>query len=221
MRFLPQRWPGARSQGQHHGHDLSHPFHHFVTVLLSGAIERHAQAICFGFRPDIVKDPPSRHFVEDPASRLSPEIDDEVLPESPSRSDAQFTAWLTVERPTLVALERSGFTRGPGGERGIPISFSVDGVLHYFMAQPLNTYGKILATFESRLVAIGASEAKPQPLRYIEIGYGMSKHPATSHPRGRRRFAEVDLEFQADNTFWVHIRGEREVDRSIRISEAI
>ena len=121
----------------------------------------------------------------------------------------------------MSVLERSAFARGPRGERGIPISFSVDGALRYFGQQPLNSYGMILATFQSRLVAIGASEAQPGPLRYIEIGYGMSKHPPTSHPQGRRRLVEVDLEFQADNSFWIHIRGEREVERSARISATI
>jgi hypothetical protein len=183
---------------------LATPFHHLVTVLLTRAVEQQADAICFGFRPDLIEDNDAR------VARL--------------KSEETFSNWLAEQRllhPSFAAVDRSARTLGPDGRTGIPISLRVAGVLRYFGEQPCDSYGMLLGAIQSRLVALGAGESDPQPLRNIEIGYGMSKHPTTSGTQGQRRFVEVDLAFEEDNTFWVHLRGVRETSAGVRISQTI
>lgn len=205
MPRLRRRGDRSRAETREYGEMLARPDHHWWTVLLTKACERGADAICIGFRPDIIEDPESK--------------------EARRKSDAAFAGWLTFEcemHPGMVAVERSARTRGPQGQTGLPISFRVGGTLHYFNDHPFHLWGMVLRAIQlERTVALGASEASPQPMRYIEIGYRMSKHPVTSGTSGLRRFVEVDLEFQEDNSFWVYIRGIREVGPEVRVSQWI
>jgi hypothetical protein len=183
---------------------LATPYHRFATVILSRAAEQGADAVCFGFRPDIVEDDESR--------------------EARRKASDDFSAWLAAQRlihPSYIVADQSAKTRGPKSHRGLPISFRVGGIIQYFGDQPFHSYGSVLKAIQSRTVALGASEDNPQPMRYIEIGYGMSKHPVTSGPSGMRRFLEVDLEFQEDNTFWIYIRAIREIALNVRVSDSI
>jgi hypothetical protein len=183
---------------------LSNPVHHCVTVLVSKAIELNADAICFGFRPDIFEDPESQK------SRL------QAVQQIVDRFETEKS-----NDPVYQIVDQCAQTRGPDGETHIPLSMRIGGVLRHFGGHPANSYGMILNAFQCRPVALGATEKDPQPMRYIEIGYAMSKQPITSNPTGKRRFAEVDLELKTDNTFWVYIRDTREIESGVRVSQTI
>jgi hypothetical protein len=208
MNLMPRlRMRGADShvEAREYEEMLARPDHHMWTVLLTGAFEQGADAICIGFRPDIFEDPDSKEL-----RRKSAEV---------------FAGWTAFEcemHRSMAALEQSAYAREPRGGTGLPISFRIAGTLRYFNDQPFHLWGMILRAIQlERLVALGASEAHPQPMRYVEIGYGMSKKPVTSGTSGLRRFIEIDMEFQEDNSFWVYIRGVREAGPEVRVSRGI
>jgi hypothetical protein len=179
---------------------ISEPNHRLISTLLNVAIQRHADAICFGFQPNIVG---YENFHEAWPLDVKGFID---------------------TRPNKLAddpSDQSAMTRNPSGLAGLPISMRINGNLEHFDGLPFDLYGRTIAGFQSGLVSLGASETNPQPVRYIEIGYALINEPPAPDTSGRRRFAEVDLEFQNDNTFWVHIRGVREIEAGVRISGAI
>jgi hypothetical protein len=206
MKLMTRLWKQSRygSAGSAYERDLSSPFHHLLTILLSRAIEQAADAVCFGFRQDIVEDTDSR--------------------EARRKAAEQISSWLAVEQQICTSqrvVGKSAIARGPSGTMGLPISFRIGNRIQYFGDQPFGSYGILLQTIQSRPVSLGASKIDPRPMRYIEIGYGMSKTPATSDVSGKRRFVEVDLEFQADNTFWIYIQGVRETAPNVRVSQTI
>jgi hypothetical protein len=171
--------------------EMAAPFGLMVTVLLTRPVELGADAVCFGFRGNLEPDTAT--------SAAQPQ----------SETD-----------PAQRALGHSAFTRGPAGWNGVPISMRFGGSLRLFGEHPFHSYGQLLAAFQSRLIALAASEANPQPMRYIEIGYNMSKDPIGSSAQ-RRRFVEVDLSYEEDNTFWVFIRKVVEVDQAVRVSQSV
>ena len=179
---------------------LARPDHQMTAVLLNAAIKKCADAICFGFHPNILD------YVDSHEAwpiEVKPLIDTTPSP----KSDA--------------ALDQSAIPRNHSGLAGLPISMRINGKLQHFDNLSCDIYGMIIAAFQSGLVSLGASATNPQPLRYLEIGYSPSNEPPAPEASGKRRFAEVDLEFQNDNTFWVHIRAVREIEPSVRISQTI
>jgi hypothetical protein len=204
MNLVTRLWQNmsARGSGLAYQQLLARPDHHLVTVLLSRALEQKADAICFGFRQEIIEEP--CHCDQ---CACAPPSNGGCLPDT-TGSDYD-------------VVRNSAMTRGPMGDEGLPISFRVGGILRRFSNWPCHSYGMILAAIQSRAVAIGANSTDHQPLRYIEIGYGMSKHPTCSHPSGKRRLVEVDLEYQADNTFWIYLRTVREVESDITVSQSV
>jgi hypothetical protein len=203
MRLLATLCPDAEQR--RYAKMLDRPDHRLVTTLITVARQRRADAICFGFRNDIV-DLPDLH------AAWPREIRQLVRHDPGNASDKSGDA----------AVDRSAFACGADGEAGIPISMRTDGVLRYFDILPFNLYGSVVAAFGTRLVSIGATLGNPQPLRFIEIGMGKLPNQHTFHsPTGQRYFAEVDLEFQKDNTFWVYVRGAREVPLGTRVAQTV
>jgi hypothetical protein len=210
MTLLSRLRPGdgnSRRDAREYERMLSNPTHKLVTVLILKAMEFGADAICFGFRPDIFEDPEAQKA--------------RIKAEEKAVREIQEKFGIPLDDPSTQVLERSARTRGPDGETSLPFSMRIGGVLQHFDGYPMHSFGMVMNAFQRRPVAIGATRADPQPMRYIEIGYGMNRHPITSHPDGKRRFAEVDLEIREDNTFWVYIRGTREIESDVRISRTI
>lgn len=183
---------------------LAMPDERCVTTLLCRAISDGADAISFGFRPEIVNQPDCSDWKEQ-RDVAQAALAAAGLIDLTSRP-------LELSRRVDLALDRFA-CRQQREQQGIPISFRVAGELQFFAFYPFNLYGMLLKAIQFRPVALSASENDPQPLRYIYL-------PDSSR-QNTRRFAEVDFEFQTDNSFWVHIRSVREVDKSVRVSDTI
>jgi hypothetical protein len=181
---------------------LQSPPHRLAQAIITRALVRGADAICVGYRADIV-----------PAS-TSEGDDTDVLPPMTS---------ISPERE--LAAQRCTQLRGTEGEIGVPVSFRINGTLHHFNVLLFPVFEIFLEALQHGLVSIGASEANPQPVRYFEIGKILlgqkADQFATIGSTGNRRFAEIDLEYQRDNTIWIHLRGTREVDASVRVTQTI
>jgi hypothetical protein len=189
---------------QERWHDDS-PTHHLVTTILKKAVELGADAICFGFHPDIFVDP------ETPETKEQREKAIEQIKRYPLEQWIEAGHSPSVYELREKAGEQSARLRCPDCEWGLPVSMRIQGVLQFVHYHLLDTYGMLLTAIQHRTVSIGATEELPRPTRYIQIGFEPDK----------RRFIEVDLEFRKDNTFWVYIRGERIVERDVKVSRTI
>jgi hypothetical protein len=189
---------------QERWHDDS-PTHYLVTTILKKAVELQADAICFGFHPDIYVEP------ETPEMKEQREKAIEQIKHYPKEQWIKGGQPLSVYELRTRIFEESARLRCPDRETSLPMSMRIKGVLHYFDGMSLNFYGMVMSKIQHRTVSIGATEESPQPTRYIQIGFDEDK----------RRFIEVDLEFRKDNSFWVYIRGERIVERGVNVSRTI
>jgi hypothetical protein len=176
--------------------------HQLLTTILIKALELKADAICFGFRPDIVG------FREggDDGGPCAEQLADlaKFFAEDPGGLRHAAVAQSTIFCPAEV-----------------PISMRINNVLQYFDGMHLRLLASILSAAQDRVVSLGASEESPQPMRYIEIGYGRYKDRTFRGPANQRRFVEVDIDYQRDNTIWIFVRAVREIEGDMPVCRSV
>jgi hypothetical protein len=168
---------------------MTRPLDSLLSSLLELWVEANAEAIGIGFRngdrqiPEVVE--------SEDRTRISGTISD----------DAVRNAGLESDPAMIEAFRRSSKIRNPGGRIQVPMWLKINGEVHPYNGLPLACLGFFMELAEERLVSIGGTKESPQPLRYIEI-----KRDETN---GDRRFIEVELLLDDDNTFWIKLLGER------------
>jgi hypothetical protein len=117
------------------------------------------------------------------------------------------------ERPGYTAdqqrddrlFAQSGFLRRRDGSREMVTRWRINGVFYDQMYLPLNLYTAFLDELQRKLVALNGSKENPQPKRYVEL--------FTDGPE--RRFAEIEMVVEPDNTVRIHILNVRSEPASV------
>ena len=81
----------------------------------------------------------------------------------------------------------------------------INGVFYDHLYVPLNLYAAFLEELQHLLVALNGSKENPQPKRYIEV---FAEGPT-------RRFAEVEMVVEPDNTVRIYILNVRTEPASV------
>ena len=122
-----------------------------------------------------------------------------------AEDEAAFRRHLSAERPAAAPADDSAADRAfcastqlksPLGWQTVPVWVRINGDLYFHNGLPITAHLAFLSMIEKRLVSLDASEEHPKPIRYIEYD---------SDDPSQRRFAEVELLLDGDNTIRIEI----------------
>lgn len=174
------------------------PFTKLNRLILEQAVKDGSPLICFGIPREVptptgTYTPPTLDDITDP----------EILRQLKPLLDAK------PDEAIKKALAASSHLRYWNGCPNMSLWYQVQGKFYEMM--PPRLIGGLMAIVEMQnmLVALGATEQNPQPLRYIEL------YP---NQPGRRRFVEIETVVEPDNTFRIKILRLREEPDTILVS---
>ena len=113
----------------------------------------------------------------------------------------------------LALLRRCSMLRYRNGLQEIPVWLQANGGYRWTRSIDGMNYARLLVTFHELLVSLNGTTEKPAPIRYIEL-----KPEAET---GQRRFVEVEMIMERDNTVRVEIIGMRVEGKDVHASHAM
>jgi hypothetical protein len=160
------------------------PFERLMVLMLETAVGMSARAIVFGVPAGVAWDADEQKRRED---------------EAMVAGMAQMPAEMRLSAEDCALVGRISTLKCRNGSPNIPLWFQVGGEYVSAMPLPGPCYIYLLSRFGDMLVSLGGTEEVHQPMRYIELE-GDAK-------TGRRRFVEVEMIFERDNTIRVELLG--------------
>ena len=175
------------------------PLDRTLSLWLAIAHVQRASAIVIGMPRDLPRDLEADATA---AFREGPWSDPLRTPQGPS--DARGIPW------------KSSRLRSTVGWQTVPVWMKIDGRLHPHYGVPIGMHLHFLSVLQEHLVSLGTSEEDRKAVRYIEYS-----EPAPPRGPAERRFAEVELWLDEDNTVRIEILGHRHEPASVQPASSI